>query len=125
LSRRSLAVFLAALSLGVAACRQGPKSARSYEQIRNLVTDRTEVEVERLLGRPDLRQEVLVDAERWVWWNYTFLDGDQYAPELRGQVVHLEVTFESPGDPAGQPAPRSEWRASGPFAVSYSRPGNG
>jgi hypothetical protein len=103
------------LILGVVACRPGARSSQSYDQIRELVAGRTSTEVERLLGKPDLRETVL-DDQRWVWWNYTFLDGDQYAPEIRGQVVHLEITFQAP------PTPGAEARVGGPLSVSYSKP---
>lgn len=33
-------------------------------------------------------------GERWTWWNYTYLDGADYAPEERGTVVHLQIIFE-------------------------------
>jgi hypothetical protein len=103
------------LILGAVACRPSARSSQSYDQIRELVTGRTATEVERLLGKPDLRETVL-DDQRWVWWNYTFLDGDQYAPEIRGQVVHLEITFQTP------PTPGAEARVGGPLSVSYSKP---
>jgi len=103
------------LILWTVACRPSARSSQSYDQIRELVTGRTAAEVERLLGKPDLRETVL-DDQRWVWWNYTFLDGDQYAPEIRGQVVHLEITFQAP------PTPRADARVRGPLSVSYSKP---
>jgi hypothetical protein len=110
------ALLLLALGLPALACRPSPKSHRSYDQIRELVTGRTGAEVERLLGPPDLRQTVL-DEQRWIWWSYTFLDGVQYAPEVRGQIVHLEITFQSSSGSANGP-----WRVAGPLAVSYSIP---
>jgi hypothetical protein len=112
------------LALGIIllsiACRPSARSSRSYDQIRDLVAGKTAAEVERLLGQPDAR-ETLLDESRWVWWNYTFLDGDQYAPEIRGQVVHLEILFHNP---AASPAtvPVQAWRVDGPLAVSYSTP---
>lgn len=108
------------LVLGCTACRPGARSAKSYDQIRELVAGRTAGDVERLLGRPDAR-ETFLDESRWVWWNYTFLDGDQYAPEIRGQIVHLEILFHNPFQ-SGSPVPLTAWRVEGPLAVSYSRP---
>jgi hypothetical protein len=86
------------------------------------VAGKTAVEVEQMLGQPDVRQPVLLDDLRCIWWNYTFLDGVQYAPELRGEVVHLEIVFENPAAPGEAPRPTAEWRVSGPQAVSYSTP---
>jgi hypothetical protein len=114
LSQVALELLLLSVLAGLLACRPGARSSQSYDQIRELVTGRTATEVERLLGKPDLRETVL-DDQRWVWWNYTFLDGDQYAPEIRGQVVHLEITFQAP------PTPGVDARV-GPLSVSYSKP---
>lgn len=108
------ALLILGLGLTSQGCRPSAKSQRSFDQIRELVQDRTAVEVEKLLGKPDVREAVL-DEQRWVWWNYTFLDGDQYAPEVRGQVVHLEILFRSSSSSA-------RLRVAGPLAVSYSKP---
>ncbi len=108
------------LALACVACRPSARSSRSYDQIRELVAGRSAAEVEQLLGRPDARETVL-DESRWVWWNYTFLDGDQYAPEIRGQIVHLEILFRNPY-PSGQAVPLTAWRVDDPLAVSYTRP---
>jgi hypothetical protein len=110
-------LFVLLLVLSALACRPGARSDQSYEEIRRMVAGKTGAEVERLLGAPDLRETVLGD-QRWIWWNYTFLAGDQYAPEIRGQVVHLEIVLEKP--PGRGPASPSEWRVNGPFSVSYS-----
>jgi hypothetical protein len=117
-----LPILLLALALPFLACHPSAKSDRSYDQIRDLVTGKSGAEVERILGKPDIRGTVL-DDQRWIWWNYTFLDGDQYAPEIRGQIVHLEIILKRPA-----PAPEgiAEWRAAlGPLAVSYSKPSPG
>jgi outer membrane protein assembly factor BamE (lipoprotein component of BamABCDE complex) len=105
----ALAFALALLAPG---CRPSARSHRSYDEIRDLAAGRTAAEVETLLGPPDVRQAVL-DDERWVWWSYTVLDGPQYAPEVRGQLVHLVITFQKTAD---------GWRVGGPLAVSYSLP---
>jgi hypothetical protein len=112
--RFRLILLLLSFLLATLACRPSARSSQSYDQIRELVAGKTATEVERLLGKPDLRETVL-DDQRWVWWNYTFLDGDQYAPEIRGQVVHLEITFQKP------PTPDADARVGGPLSVSYSK----
>jgi hypothetical protein len=108
------------LALGWLACNGATiRSERSFDQIQRLVAGKTETEVEGLLGPPDIRETRLVDDEVWIWWDYTFLDGNQYAPELRGQAVHLEITFRKPA--AGQDLPKAAWRVPGPFSVNFSR----
>jgi hypothetical protein len=117
-----LQLLLLSLLLSLLACRHSARSQRSYDQLRDLVTGKTGAEVEHILGHPDLRESVL-DDQRWIWWNYTFLDGDQYAPEIRGQMVHLEVVLKKPA--GGINLPIAQWRAIGPLAVSYSKPSRG
>jgi hypothetical protein len=110
------------LALGWLACSGHTiRSERSFDQIQRLVAGKTEIEVERLLGPPDMREARLADDEVWIWWDYTFLDGNQYAPELRGQAVHLEVTFRKPVVVEGQEVPKAGWRVAGPFSVNFSR----
>lgn len=122
--RRLLVLLLcAAIPLGLAACGcQAARSGKSFDQIQKLVEGKTAAEVATLLGKPDSRQELLADDERWVWWNYTYLDGANYPPEMRGQVIHLEITFESPVLSSEPPVPREQWRVSGPLGVSYTLP---
>jgi len=110
--RTTLFPFVLVLALLVQDCRPSARSHRSYDEIRDLAAGRTAAEVERLLGPPDVRQAVL-DDERWVWWSYTVLEGPQYAPEVRGQLVHLVITFQKTAE---------GWRVGGPLAVSYSLP---
>lgn len=93
---------------------------KSFNQIYDLVNGKSAAEVEDLLGPPDSRQEVLMGDERWVWWNYTYLDGEDYAPAVRGQVVHLEIIFRNPARPGEPPLPYSKWRIVSPYGVSYS-----
>jgi hypothetical protein len=97
------------------------KSQQSFDQIQHLVAGKTEEEVQLILGAPDTRETRLIDDEVWIWWDYTFLDGDQYAPELRGQIVHLEITFQKPPEAEGREVPHAAWRVSGPFSVNFSR----
>jgi hypothetical protein len=114
-------VLLLGLTLAVSCGAPSPRSRRSFDEIQQLVGGKTAREVEDLLGHPDSRR-FLADDEKWIWWNYTVLDGEHYAPEIRGQVVHLEIIFESPAAAGVAASPRAEWRVNGPFAVSYSRP---
>jgi hypothetical protein len=103
-------------------CRFAARSDRSFDQICDLVSGKTAHEVEVLLGAPDLRREVLPGDERWIWWNYTFLDGDSYPPEMRGQVVHLEISLTAPPDASEPHLLHPELRVDSPLAVSYSLP---
>jgi hypothetical protein len=99
------------------------RSDKSFDEISRLVSGKTAAQVTALLGEPDSRQSILSDNERWVWWNYTYLGGEQYAPEFRDRVVHLEITFVR--SRARSPASRDTWRVGSPFGVSYSFPGKG
>ena len=114
-----------------ACSRSGARSAMSFPEIRELVENKTAAQVEAILGPPDTRQPALLDSERWIWWNYTFLDGDEYAPERRGQVVHLEIAFDPPGNrgsPAFTPRERrshyAEWKISELLGITYAIPRN-
>jgi hypothetical protein len=115
-----LGALLLGLTLTILACQASPRSNRSYDDIRELILGKSGAEVERLLGEPDLRENVL-DEQRWIWWNYTFLDGAQYAPEIRRQIVHLEITLKNP-TPSDATIPAAQWRVTGPLSVSYSMP---
>ena len=103
------------------ACSPSARSDKSYDQIRMLVAGKTAAEVERLLGSPDSRETLLLGDERWIWWNYTFLAGEKYPPEVRGKVIHLEIIFEKP---AQQPryGSQSTWRVSQPYGVGFTVP---
>jgi hypothetical protein len=103
----------------LSACHSGARSASSFDEISSEVSGKTAAEVEALLGRPDAREKLPIGDWRWVWWNYTFLDGDNYPPEFRGKVVHLEIMFSDPGH---FEAPDSQFRVIGPLAVSYAIP---
>jgi hypothetical protein len=114
--------WLPCLLILVALCacgRLAARSDRSFDEIREMVSGKTAAEVTALLGKPDTRQSILTDDERWIWWNYTRLDGDQYPPEERGQVVHLEITFTRPATPG---APGGTWKVASPLGVSYTVP---
>jgi hypothetical protein len=103
------------------ACSPAARSDKSYDQIRKLVAGKTAAEVERLLGPPDSRETLLLGDERWVWWNYTFLAGEKYPPEVRGKVIHLEIVFENPFSQSGR-RPRAAWRVSQPYGVGFTLP---
>lgn len=121
MKRFTLLTFLLFLSCW-AACGPSPESDQSFDQICERVKGRTAAEVESILGAPDVREEILQGDERWIWWNYTFLDGNNYPPEMRGRIVHLEILFQNPSDQKGRRPSYSEWRISDPLAVSYSLP---
>ena len=117
--------WMLVMTVAAAGCAKPPRPPRPFDQIRDLVLDKTEFEVERLLGMPDARQRLLADDERWTWWNYTVLDGNQYPPEIRHRPVHLVITFSRPLHGEGaHPGPQlpALWRARGPLAVSSSTP---
>jgi hypothetical protein len=117
------ALMLITLVLLLACGQQGAKSKKSFDDIRDMVKGKTAAEVEHLLGEPDSRQPLVLSGERWVWWNYTYLDGKNYPPERRGQIVHLEIIFERMGTVAGNAkAALSDLRAADPLSVSYTIP---
>lgn len=118
---RWAAVVCLAAAVGGGCRAPAARSRHSFDQIQHLVAGRTELEVECLLGSPDTRESRLADDDVWIWWDFTFLDGEQYAPELRGQIVHLEITFDRPSTIEGQRLPRAAWRIAGPFSVNFSR----
>lgn len=118
----ALAVF--ALLLGcVSGCRQArPQSAKSFDEIEHLVRGKDAAQILLLLGKPDTRQRLFDDDEKWVWWNYTFLDGQDQPPELRGSTVHLEIAFRNPSRPYEAAKPYSEWSIDTDYGVRYVLP---
>jgi hypothetical protein len=98
-----------------------PRWKQSFDEIQRQVTGRTEAEVEQILGKPDTRESRQLGDDVWIWWNFTFLDGNQYAPEVRGQVVHLEIAFDPPPGPPGSDVSHAAWRVAGPLSVNFSR----
>jgi hypothetical protein len=96
------------------------RSPWSFDEIRDRVSGRSSKEVEELLGTPDLRQSILLGDERWVWWNFTYLDGVSYPPEERGRIVHLEILFERLDSGAVKAPTAQTLRISGPLGVSYT-----
>jgi hypothetical protein len=122
LSVIGMAAAIGSGGLGCGAPAPGvPRSQQPFDQIQREVSGKSEAEVETLLGRPDAHESRLVGDEVWIWWNFTFLDGDQYSPDVRGQVVHLEITFDKPVTGADPDVPHAAWRVAGPFSVNFSR----
>jgi hypothetical protein len=95
---------------------------KSFDQICHDVDGKTTVEVEKLLGEPNYHTVNGLGDEKWIWWNFAVLDGASYPPEVRGQVVHIEITFSNPLRRPGRPLPHSQWRVRAPFGVSYMIP---
>lgn len=112
---------LLALLLVAAACehRPHPRSELSFDEIAARIATMRAAEIARWLGEPDSRKKVFLRDERWIWWNYTFLDGDDYPPEIRGRIVHLEITLRDPAEPGRAPRPMAEWTVARPFGVEY------
>lgn len=121
--KRYVPAFLALFLFLLASCNSSPRSDRSFDQIRDMVFGKTASEIEGILGAPDSRQSILGD-ERWLWWDYTYLGGKDYRPEVRGQIVHLQITFRKPGIAGPRPS-YSEWRVLEPQDVSYLLPDGG
>lgn len=119
---RQLKNLVALLALIFVACsQQGPKSKKCFDDIRDMVKEKTAAEVEGLLGEPDTRQPLVLLGERWIWWNYTYLDGKNYPPEMRGRLVHLEIIFERNLKEKGNTkAALSDLRIIDPLSVSYT-----
>jgi hypothetical protein len=115
--------MIALLCLAQGACGPRARSEQSFDQIRERVSGKTAAEVKRLLGPPDKTEQLLLGDERWVWWNYTYLGGKDWAPEFRGRVVHLEITFEGPEFASQAGNSNAQWRVSEPYGVGFSIPG--
>ena len=112
--------MLVVLVFLLACNHRGARSEKSFDEIRRLIRGRTASEIEGILGAPDSRQSMPLSGERWIWWNYTFLDGNDYAPEERGKVVHLEIVFEREGDRStAMRTAASELRPAGPMSITY------
>lgn len=122
MERKTAFVLIAVCFSALLACYsdpQGPRSQRSFDEIYRLVSGKTATEVETILGKPNTQEKLPMGDWRWVWWSYTSLQGDKYAPEVRDKPVHLEIVFSSP---RGAQVPDSQWRVDGPLAVSYVFP---
>jgi hypothetical protein len=121
---KTLSSLLLAISmfLGLGGCHPAARSARSFDEIRNLVQGKTAADVEALLGAPNSRQTSVLGTERWIWWNYTYLGGQDYAPEFRGRIVHLQIEFANPSPTEVEKPPYSKWRIVNPLSVSFLLP---
>lgn len=111
---------LALLAMGAGGCR-GPRarSDRSFDEIQALARGKNAEQILQFLGEPDSRQEVFDAGERWIWWNYTFLDGKDCPPEMRGRVVHLEIVVRNPERMNAAKRPYSEWQVDDAFGITY------
>lgn len=123
--RTSIVVGLLSLAwLGLAHCAEsGPRSRRSFSELSHRMQGRTAAQILELLGEPDSRRPVLDGDERWLWWNYTFLDGRDVPPELRGKVVHLDIVVVNPERGSTKRRPYSEWRIDDALGIRYRLPG--
>lgn len=110
------ALTLLVLSSLVACDPQRAQSRKCFDDIRDQVMNKTATEVESRWGEPDYREPMPPTGERWVWYNYTYLNCKSHPPEERGQVVHLEIIFDSVGAAAGG------LRVTDPLSVSYTIP---
>ena len=110
------------MALLLAGCSPTARSEKSFDEIRTLVAGKTEAEVTKLLGNPDHREKLPISVERLTWWNYTYL-GKEWAPEVRGKIVHLEITFAGPLVTSVEDDEPSRWRVSEPYGVGFSLPG--
>lgn len=122
--KRYIPTFFALFLSLLAACNSSPRSNRSFDQIQDMVQGKTATEIEGILGAPDSRQPLLLGDERWLWWDYTYLGGKDYRPEVRGQIVHLQITFRKPTIASSRPS-YSEWRVLDRQDVSYLLPNGG
>lgn len=101
------------------------RSNRSFDEIQALARGKTAQQVLQLLGEPDSRQQVFDSGERWIWWNYTFLDGKDCPPELRGRVVHLEIVVRDTKKRGDERRPYSDWKVEDTFGITYRAPATG
>jgi hypothetical protein len=130
-SRPTILLAGVALLWIIAAACHGPRaqSDLSFDEIQALVRGKTAEQILQLLGEPDSRQVVFDADERWIWWNYTVLDGKDCPPEMRGHVVHLEIVIKNPDrnfeKTSASRRPYSEWRVDDAFGITYRAPSTG
>lgn len=113
-------VLLCALLLLTSCDSQRPRSSKSFDDLRETVKGKSAGEIEKILGQPDLREKMVLFGERWVWWNYTYLDGNKYPPNDRGRLVHLEIIFTPPGQVSpGSRQASSDLRPMDTLSITY------
>jgi len=114
-----LVLLIQVFAVQLVACAPRARSKDSFDVLRTRLRGQSAAEVELLLGPPDSRVRYFLDDERWIWWRYTYLEGSDYAPEVRGRVVHLSVIFSNPRPrgPAGNDI--SDWTVLEPDGVGY------
>lgn len=120
--RGGLLASVMALLLLVGCHEVTSRSDRSFDEIHRLVRGKTASQILHLLGEPDSRQVIFDADERWIWWNYTFLDGNDCPPELRGRVVHLEIVVRNPDRHHEKRRPYSEWQVDDALGITYRAP---
>jgi hypothetical protein len=118
---RLFVIWLIVFLLVACGHRNVPKSPKCFDDIRDLVRGKNAAQIDSLLGHPDLREKMVFSGERWVWWDYTYLDGNKYPPDLRGRLVHLEIIFEPTVKSAARTeAVPSELWPTDPLAITYT-----
>lgn len=98
------------------------RSDWTFDEIESLVVGCTADQVLHLLGEPDSRRRALDGAERWIWWHYTRLDGNDQPPERRGQVVHLEILMTGPALVSPRRSASADWQVDRELGVTYRLP---
>ena len=122
-SKSFASLWWIALMLLITGCSiPSSRSEKSFSEIRQLIAGKSAEEIARLLGEPDTRRQIFNSDERWIWWNYTYLDGKDFPPEVRGHVVHLEIVFRNPARPHERRRPYSDWRIDETLGVSFTLP---
>jgi hypothetical protein len=119
--KRSIFLVIFILLIAASSCGPSRKKALSFDEIRDRIKGKTAAEALEVLGEPDSRQKMLLFSERWIWWNYTYLKGKNYPPELRGKKVHLEIIFDrSEPAPGNSNPPPSKLRATDSLQITYT-----
>jgi len=106
--------------IGLAWMASASRPKYSFDEIKSLVAGKTAAEVTRILGPPETTRDAFGDAERWIWWNQTFLAGKNYPPEHRGSIVHLEIIVVKP-PAAPESFPKEQWLVNDDgYGINYS-----
>lgn len=118
----SIFIFICVFLIRSGCHQPNPRSEQSFDDIRSLVQDQSAAQVLLLFGKPDTKQVILERNERWMWHDFTRLDGERCPQELRGLVVHLEITFRNPSRLQDAKAPYSQWFVHEMSGVLFKRP---